>query len=1085
MSRFSSPRFSICVSSYKDEEYLTSCMESVLRQPLHNLELIVVDDGSPDGTADLIREFAKRDSRVVPIIKEKNEGVHLGRKSAVEKSLGKYIILLDSDDELGEDCLYQLDKAFQKNPCDMIHFGMQVVNSGIANEEAQALETYINTPVEDLYGKDICYAAYSSECGYRQDFRITQRAFRGDFLRSVYAKMTTDRLGRTQDSYEAFVALSSAKSQITRNDILALKYFYGRGLNAYSELTIDAFLKAAHGFWDTILHMEEYASSFADWDITPCLNGGRSKLLELLFNDWRVRVSDKNKIEAAKAAANFLGQTNVAAQLMRLVRDQAYELWVSGKPLLKDNPILSWYSVAKAMAASSFASSARLLSFYSDANTHIANLCRRTKMQDYENQDIRIFVTIDNPVNLFDSSIIQPIQIKTSSNSSRSNCAFYDNTGENIANKSALYGKLTAQYWAWKNTSSKYVGFCEHDCYFGFDFSGNDWAPASIEDKFINADSQNIYGLDDEAIREFVEQYDVMVAAPQHKNNQDSCEQHKHTNLYKKDLESVISILKSKYPQYCADVDAFIDSSLSYTKNMFIMKREIFNNYSEWLFTLLQEFIDSTDMSLYSKESLLTPQYLATDLLGIYLEHISRTSQDIKITSVTYVNFKYPSYQSKLDVLIPAEDKRPLIPVVFASDNNYVPMLTTTIYSALCNASAGYHYDVVILHKNITEQNQAKMHAFFEKFNNATLRFYDVEPIVEKYDLSTNNPHISVETYYRFLIQKLLPQYNKVLYLDSDLIIKGDIARLFNTELGDNLLAAVRDVDFLGNLNIEESGRIDYAQNVLKMQNPYNYFQAGVLVLNTEAMRKLCSIQTWFEYASNDEYIYNDQDVLNALCEGRVTWLNYSWNVMIDCNNRIANIFAHAPAEVYDAFLDSIDHEQIVHYAGFEKPWKFCYCDQSDLYWEYASKTPFYKNLLAMLYGCDFERPVYEDNEVEDEVEEPEETCETEEQEEQENVDEQDRQDECCKCCDVVEETNSNVPLQWRVIDSIVPEGTTRREVAKSIYHIVKPRREDVRKNTDEINIANTTDNADNPNATDSAGNANATDTTAKSSDDQ
>ena len=87
-------------------------------------------------------------------------------------------------------------------------------------------------------------------------------------------------------------------------------------------------------------------------------------------------------------------------------------------------------------------------------------------------------------------------------------------------------------------------------------------------------------------------------------------------------------------------------------------------------------------------------------------------------------------------------------------------MLTTTIYSALLNASEGYFYDVVVLHRDIAGDNQSIMQQFFGQFDNMSLRFRDVCEHVLRHDLSTNNPHISVETYYRFLIQEILPGYD-------------------------------------------------------------------------------------------------------------------------------------------------------------------------------------------------------------------------------------------------------------------------------------------------------------------------------------
>lgn len=118
----------------------------------------------------------------------------------------------------------------------------------------------------------------------------------------------------------------------------------------------------------------------------------------------------------------------------------------------------------------------------------------------------------------------------------------------------------------------------------------------------------------------------------------------------------------------------------------------------------------------------------------------------------------------------------PVVPVVLAADNNYVSMLTTTILSMLENASSERFFDVVIFEKDISPRNQDLMHGFFSRFENARLRFVNVGELLGGRVLHTNNPHISAETYYRFLIQEVLPAYEKVLYLDSDLIVCGDVA---------------------------------------------------------------------------------------------------------------------------------------------------------------------------------------------------------------------------------------------------------------------------------------------------------------------
>ena len=194
-----------------------------------------------------------------------------------------------------------------------------------------------------------------------------------------------------------------------------------------------------------------------------------------------------------------------------------------------------------------------------------------------------------------------------------------------------------------------------------------------------------------------------------------------------------------------------------------------------------------------------------------------------------------------------------------------------------------------------------------------------------------------------------------MLYLDCDLVVNGDVAELFDVELGDNAIAAVPDVDFIGNLNMKNGERAEYVDRQLRMRDAYGYFQAGVLVMNLDRMRKIHTVREWLEIASKPGYIYNDQDILNAECEGLITYLDYSWNVMHDCADRVNGVFAFAPANVYKAYMESRKAPKIVHYAGFDKPWKNPWCDFAPLYWSYAQETPFVLQMIAAMSGV--ERP--------------------------------------------------------------------------------------------------------------------------------
>ncbi|MFG3547904.1 CDP-glycerol glycerophosphotransferase family protein [Streptomyces sp. NPDC047725] len=94
------PRFSVIVPAYKVQAYLPACLDSVLSQSCPDLELIVVDDGSPDACGDIADEFAGRDARVRPVHLPRNEGPGPARNAGIRRATGDYLVFLDGDDTL-------------------------------------------------------------------------------------------------------------------------------------------------------------------------------------------------------------------------------------------------------------------------------------------------------------------------------------------------------------------------------------------------------------------------------------------------------------------------------------------------------------------------------------------------------------------------------------------------------------------------------------------------------------------------------------------------------------------------------------------------------------------------------------------------------------------------------------------------------------------------------------------------------------------------------------------------------------------------------------------------------------------------
>ena len=120
-------RFSVIVPIYKTEKYIHQCVDSILEQSCGDLEVILVDDGSPDGCPQIVDEYALNDDRVVPVHK-KNGGLVSARKAGAAVARGDYIVNVDSDDYIHADLLAQLSEIIDKETPDAIFFGYTLFN---------------------------------------------------------------------------------------------------------------------------------------------------------------------------------------------------------------------------------------------------------------------------------------------------------------------------------------------------------------------------------------------------------------------------------------------------------------------------------------------------------------------------------------------------------------------------------------------------------------------------------------------------------------------------------------------------------------------------------------------------------------------------------------------------------------------------------------------------------------------------------------------------------------------------------------------------------------------------------------------
>lgn len=176
-------KISLIVPCYNVEKYLDRCMESILNQTHKDLEIILVDDGSPDRVPEMCDEYAKKDSRV-KVVHKKNAGLGMACNSGIEVASGEYIAFCDSDDWVDQDFYAILLDAAYKYNSDMVISGLRRVNS---NDETLSLLSHVKD-VEIYDGEQVFELAkdmIASSPGRRHDRRIQVSAKTVLYKRSI------------------------------------------------------------------------------------------------------------------------------------------------------------------------------------------------------------------------------------------------------------------------------------------------------------------------------------------------------------------------------------------------------------------------------------------------------------------------------------------------------------------------------------------------------------------------------------------------------------------------------------------------------------------------------------------------------------------------------------------------------------------------------------------------------------------------------------------------------------------------------------------------------------------------------------
>lgn len=327
------PQLSIIIPTFNNSKYLLECVHSVTTQEFKDIEVIIVDDASTDNTPTIAAELTTEDSRVHFIRHSRNSGTLASRKTGVLTSTGRYVMLMDQDDELASGALRKLLDFANGYPADIYHFGVQVIAANASAQQAAAGMTTFLTPIpRRLNGETILLTQFSPNGNF--DWHVHHKMYRGDLARSAYALAANQRLVLSDDLYVSFILDSIASTYISIPNSPWYLYHLGRGDTLGHKLTPGSLSVMAQ--WDaqalsmltTFISRNHTKILRSDW--SDRLADVRDKLIEHTMNEWKDNLPDNDKTRGLQRILDIWAPDTVCGELYRYVRDYAYAYLVAG-----------------------------------------------------------------------------------------------------------------------------------------------------------------------------------------------------------------------------------------------------------------------------------------------------------------------------------------------------------------------------------------------------------------------------------------------------------------------------------------------------------------------------------------------------------------------------------------------------------------------------------------------------------------------------------------------------------------------------------------------------------------------------------
>ncbi len=264
------------------------------------------------------------------------------------------------------------------------------------------------------------------------------------------------------------------------------------------------------------------------------------------------------------------------------------------------------------------------------------------------------------------------------------------------------------------------------------------------------------------------------------------------------------------------------------------------------------------------------------------------------------------------------------------ADPGYFVPLTVMLTSAKLSKRPETNYRVHVLHTGLGDFAMRKLQELDS--DDFKLIFYPIQ--LEQLGSVAAKSHVPNTALAKFCLPNLLPQLDRVLYMDGDIIVRKDLSSLFSVDMGNNYIASVLDM----------SGKIN--MGMAELTHVSQYINSGVVLMNLPLLREhgMPDKMIKLKMEAPPEWPCMDQDVINVTCQHNTLILPVRYNCM---STMWLDEFATPLATVNDFYGENYtsweelqDDAVIIHYAGRPKPWKHLLCSYRDLWMRCYAASP-------------------------------------------------------------------------------------------------------------------------------------------------